>query len=225
MDKSELDVAALESVSYAKNYNNYVFNLIFGRINGERVVDFGAGYGNFSLFLKSKKKDVVAVEVNEKAIQKLEESHIPNCKNLEQLKVKYNTIVSLNVLEHIDDDLKVLTEMSKHLDTDGKIILYLPSSQIIWSELDELVNHKRRYSRKLIKKLAVGANLEINKIISVDFVGWAVILLSKLLPMKLDFSKNKIVFYDRFIFKYFKYLDFIFKNVIGKNLLIVLSKK
>ena len=56
MDKSELDVAALESVSFAKNYNNYVFNLIFGRINGERVVDFGAGYGNFSLFLKSKKK-------------------------------------------------------------------------------------------------------------------------------------------------------------------------
>ena len=115
--------------------------------------------------------------------------------------------------------------MSKYLDTDGKIILYLPSSQIIWSELDELVNHKRRYSRKLIKKLAVGANLEINQIISVDFVGWAVILLSKLLPIKMDFSKNKIVFYDKFIFKYFKYLDLIFKNVIGKNLLIVLSKK
>ena len=225
MDKSELDVAALETVSFAKNYNNYVFNLILSRINGERIADFGAGYGNFCLFLKSKKKDVVAVEVNEKAIQKLEESHIPNYKNLEELKVKYHTIVSLNVLEHIDDDLKVLTEMSKYLDTDGKIILYLPSSQIIWSELDELVNHKRRYSRKLIKKLAVGANLEINQIISVDFVGWAVILLSKLLPIKMDFSKNKIVFYDKFIFKYFKYLDLIFKNVIGKNLLIVLSKK
>ena len=225
MDKSELDVAALETVSFAKNYNNYVFNLILARINGERIADFGAGYGNFCLFLKSKKKDVVAVEVNEKAIQKLEESHIPNYKNLEELKVKYHTIGSLNVLEHIDDDLKVLTEMSKYLDTDGKIILYLPSSQIIWSELDELVNHKRRYSRKLIKKLAVGANLEINQIISVDFVGWAVILLSKLLPIKMDFSKNKIVFYDKFIFKYFKYLDLIFKNVIGKNLLIVLSKK
>ena len=225
MDKSELDVAALETVSFAKNYNNYVFNLILARINGERIADFGAGYGNFCLFLKSKKTDVVAVAVNEKAIQKLEESHIPNYKNLEELKVKYHTIVSLNVLEHIDDDLKVLTEMSKYLDTDGKIILYLPSSQIIWSELDELVNHKRRYSRKLIKKLAVGANLEINQIISVDFVGWAVILLSKLLPIKMDFSKNKIVFYDMFIFKYFKYLDLIFKNVIGKNLLIVLSKK
>jgi len=225
MDKSELDVAALESVSFAKNYNNYVFNLISGRINGERVVDFGAGYGNFSFFLKSKKKDVIAIEVNEKAIQKLEEKSIPNYKNLEQLKVKYNTVVSLNVLEHIDDDLKVLKEMSKCLDTDGKIILYLPSSQIIWSELDELVNHKRRYSRKLIKKLAANANLQINQIISVDFIGWAVILLSKLLPIKMDFSKNKIVFYDKFIFKYFKYLDLIFKNVIGKNLLIILSKK
>ena len=56
MDKSELDVAALETVSFAKNYNNYVFNLILERINGERIADFGAGYGNFCLFLKSKKK-------------------------------------------------------------------------------------------------------------------------------------------------------------------------
>ena len=56
MDKSELDVAALETVSFAKNYNNYVFNLILARINGERIADFGAGYGNFCLFLKSKKK-------------------------------------------------------------------------------------------------------------------------------------------------------------------------
>ncbi len=225
MDKNKLDVAALESVIFAENYNNYIFNLILGNIHGQRVIDYGAGYGNFCVYLKSKNKDVVAIEVNKEAIQKLEESNITNYKNLEQLKIKYNTAVSLNVLEHIDDDLSVLKELSSYVESDGKIILYLPASQIIWSELDELVNHKRRYSRKSIEKLAMNSDLKINKIISVDFIGWVVVLFSKLLHIKLDFSKNKIVFYDKFIFKYFKHLDVIFKWVIGKNLLIVLSKK
>tara|TARA_B110000008_G_scaffold252327_1_gene266825 strand:+ start:791 stop:1468 length:678 start_codon:yes stop_codon:yes gene_type:complete len=225
MNKSELDVAALESVSFAKNYNNYVFNLILGSIKGKRIIDFGAGYGNFSVFLQSNDKEVVAIEVNKEAIHKLNELNIPNYKNLDELKEKYNTVVSLNVLEHIDDDLSVLKELIDYIENSGKIILYLPASEIIWSELDELVNHKRRYSRKLIKNLAMNSELKIDQIISVDFIGWMVVFLSKALRIKLDFSKNKIIFYDKFIFKNFKYLDLVFKRIIGKNLLIVLSKK
>ena len=221
----ELDIAALESVSFAKNYNSYVYGLILQNIKSHEIMDFGAGYGSFSGYLKDIGKKVVTVEVNEHAIKKLNQLNLVNFKNLKDLPEKYGTIVSLNVLEHIDDDLGTLKELLNYLKSDGRIILYLPSSKLIWSELDELVNHKRRYSRKLIKELSRNSDLKIDKIFSVDFVGWLTVLVSKVLRINLDFNKNRIIFYDRFIFKNLKFLDLLFKKIIGKNLLIVLSKK
>ena len=223
-NNNKLDIAALESVSFANNYNNYIFELILEYVEGSNVLDFGAGYGQFTQFIQQKNKNVVAIEVNEKAISKLDELQIPNYKSLDTLPKKFETVVSLNVLEHIDDDLSVLKELVSHLENEGRIILYLPASMLVWSELDELVNHKRRYSRKLINNLAIGAELKIDKIFFVDFIGWAVIAISRILRVNLDFSKKRIIFYDRFIFKNFKFLDVFFNKIIGKNLLIILSK-
>ncbi len=223
-NNNKLDIAALESVSFANNYNNYIFELILEYVEGSNVLDFGAGYGQFTQFIQQKNKNVVAIEVNEKAISKLDELQIPNYKSLDTLTKKFETVVSLNVLEHIDDDLSVLKELVSHLENEGRIILYLPASKLVWSELDELVNHKRRYSRKLINNLAIGAELKIDKMFFVDFIGWAVIAITKIFRVNLDFSKKRIIFYDRFIFKNFKFLDVFFNKIIGKNLLIILSK-
>ena len=59
----------------------------------------------------------------------------------------------------------------------------------------------------------------------VDFVGWFVLLLSKILNLNLDFDKKKIIIYDKFIFLIFKFLDIFMKNIIGKNVLVVCEKK
>ena len=67
------DIAALESVAYAKNYNKYIFKLISRHIQGSEVLDFGAGYGNFCSYLKNKNKNVTAIEINEEAIERLNE--------------------------------------------------------------------------------------------------------------------------------------------------------
>ena len=221
---SQSDIAALESVAYAENYNNYIFNLISRYITGIEVLDFGAGYGNYCLYLKKQGKEVIAIEINEEAINKLDKLEIKNFTKLGDLNKKFKNIVSLNVLEHLDDDHKVFNELIEYLEPEGKIILYLPASMIAWTKLDELVNHKRRYSKKLIKDLVNSKNLNIDHIQWVDFVGWATLLLSKILRLNLEFNKTRIVFYDNFIFRPFKHLDILFKYIIGKNILIVISK-
>ena len=126
--------------------------------------------------------------------------------------------------EHLDDDDSYIKKFYDFLPHNGKLVLYLPSSQIIWSNLDDLVNHKRRYSKKGLEKLLVSNNFKIQKIHFVDFIGWSVLLLSKLLNLRLDFDQKKIIFYDKFIFKSFKFFDILFKNLIGKNLFVVASK-
>lgn len=218
------DIAALESVAYAKNYNKYIFKLISRHIQGSEVLDFGAGYGNFCSYLKNKNKNVTAIEINEEAIERLNELSIVNYKKIEKTGKKFHNIVSLNVLEHLDHDKKVFQELVESLELGGKIILYLPASMVIWTKLDEIVQHRRRYSKKLIYDLVKIDEVEIEYIQWVDFVGWVTLLLSKILRLNLEFNKNRIIFYDRFLFKPLKYLDVLFKYIIGKNILVVLSK-
>ena len=58
----------------------------------------------------------------------------------------------------------------------------------------------------------------------VDFIGWVTLIISKLFRISLDFDDKKIIFYDRFVFPLFKYLDIIFKHITGKNILVVARK-
>jgi len=76
------DTNALESMDFAKNYNNYILKKILGNLNEGKIVDFGAGYGTFSEMLISLKKDVTAVEVDEEAIKILDKKGIKNTENL-----------------------------------------------------------------------------------------------------------------------------------------------
>lgn len=74
------DIAALESVRFASNYNNYIYKLISKHIQGDEVLDFGAGYGDFCSYLKNNNKNVTAIEVNPEAIDRLNELSITNYK-------------------------------------------------------------------------------------------------------------------------------------------------
>ena len=59
----------------------------------------------------------------------------------------------------------------------------------------------------------------------VDFVGAIVILLAKYLKINLKYKKNTVIFYDKTVFKIFKYLDYLFKKIYGKNILVVARAK
>ena len=102
--------------------------------------------------------------------------------------------------------------------------MYLPASSLVWTKLDDLVIHKRRYSKSEVKKLLTSNKFKVEKIIYVDFIGWVVLLLSKIFRLRLDFDGKKIKIYDSYIFKSIKFLDFFTKNIIGKNLFIVSTK-
>jgi len=222
---NDKDVAALESVSVAKNYNKYVFELFLPNIDeSEHILDFGAGYGLMCDAIKKFGLKISSLEINPKAIKELEAREIKNYLDFNNINEKIDCIISLNVLEHLDNDDSYIKKFYDFLPHNGKLVLYLPSSQIIWSNLDDLVNHKRRYSKKGLEKLLVSNNFKIQRIHFVDFIGWSVLLLSKLLNLRLDFDQKKIIFYDRFIFKSFKFFDILFKNLIGKNLFVVATK-
>ena len=130
--------------------------------------------------------DVISVEINDEAIKKLNKEYkkLQVCKEINE---KIDCVISLNVLEHIDDDFETLLMLNNAMPNGGKLILYLPASNIVWSNLDEMVNHKRRYSKKNLQYILSKSDFEIESIFYADFIGWLVFAYCK------DF-KNKFRF-------------------------------
>ncbi|OUU48124.1 MAG: hypothetical protein CBC28_04945 [Flavobacteriaceae bacterium TMED68] len=223
-NSNEKDILALETIAELKNYNSYTFNLISQKISGKSILDFGSGYGVFCQYMVKKGYKVNGFEINNIAYLESKERGINTYSKLNQIDKKFDTITSSNVLEHIEDDIIAINQMRSLLVEKGTLILYLPASQAVWTKMDDDVNHFRRYSKKDLHSKLESANFEILESRYVDFIGWFTLIIFKIFKIKPKFNKKLIIFYDKFFFKFLKYLDIAFKNIIGKNILVVARK-
>ena len=221
---SEKDILALETIAELKNYNGYTFNLIYQNISGKNILDFGSGYGVFCQYMAKKGYQVDGYEINKDAFLESKKRGVNTYSELNNINKKFDTITSSNVLEHIEDDVNAINEMRSLLVDEGILILYLPASEIVWTKMDDDVNHHRRYSKKDLHSKLKSANFEILESRYVDFIGWFTLIIFKILKIQPKFNKKLIIFYDKFFFKFLKYLDIVFKNLIGKNILVVAKK-
>ena len=220
----------LLTLEYMKNYNqSIVIDAIRCHLNAKRIVDFGAGIGTLSKIFRNKfNKDPICIEVDETNINYLKKRNFTFLNNIENLKESVDLVFSSNVLEHIKDDYAILTLIRKKLKNNGKIFLYLPAKMILWSKLDEVVGHYRRYEISKLRKLLKKAGFKIIKINYSDSLGFFITLIWRFLnkvnknPLP---SKRSLIFYDRFIFPFSRIIDsFGFKYLIGKNIVLVAKK-
>ncbi len=222
-ETNDKDIVALEIMSEAENYTSYIYSLLLKNIYKKNVLDFGSGYGDFCNFLNDKNFNVSGFEPNELAFKKSLNYGFEVFNNYEKIIKKYNTITSINVLEHIEDDNAALQQIKSLMNNDSRLILYLPASMKIWSQMDVDANHFRRYTKKDISEKLVNSGFIVESIEFVDFVGWLVLIIFKFFKIKPQFNKKLIIFYDKYIFRYLKILDYFFKKLLGKNILIVAS--
>jgi SAM-dependent methyltransferase len=64
-----------------------------------------------------------------------------------------SVVTLLDVLEHLDDDAGALREMARLTKPGGLIVITVPALQILWSDWDEVLHHRRRYSRRQLLEL------------------------------------------------------------------------
>ena len=189
------------------------------------VLDFGCGYGTLISYVKKKyNKEILGYDINENARAVLKEKNIKYINSLNEINEGFDTIISSNVLEHLENDQKTLDQLNSLLKNEGLLVLYLPCSMKIWSNLDSLVGHHRRYTKKELNKKLVNSNFQILSTEYVDSIGWVILFLSKIFGISLKYDTKKLIFYDRYVFRYFKLLDIFFKNFFGKNILVLAKR-
>jgi len=218
------------------NYNKWIFENISPYI-GNKVLDVGAGVGNFLPYLLNKEL-VVAIDVLDIFIGNLRQSwgwqknvHIFKCDiqddDVIQISSKYNidTVICNNVLEHVRDDLKALNNIHKVLDGRGNLILVIPAFQFLFSKWDKSVGHFRRYDFRDIKKKLTITSFSIQKSFYMNMIGllgW--FLNGKILrntPTKSCLVKRQAVFFDRYIVKPLRKIESICRPLFGQSLIII----
>ena len=189
----------LYTMKLMKNNNKWVFEQIKPYL-GNNILEIGSGIGNISRFLTLLNKNLVLTDIKESYLEYLRHRFIGNPKvkivsyNIQSadfsdiLPPKIDTVVCINVLEHIRDDAKALENIYHILDKNGRLILIVPAIKKLYSLFDDKVGHFRRYGKgELVSKLEC-KNFEIEKVYYHNFIaaiGWFVntrILRRKHLP-------------------------------------------
>mgnify|MGYP000745252879 CR=1 FL=1 len=217
----------LEVMKEAKNYNQYLIELIKQHTNKKSLIlDFGAGIGTFAQNIKVENYNVMCIEPDINQLEVIKRLNIKAYQNLDDVDDNsLDFIYSFNVLEHIEDDLLTVKKLKNKLKDGGRMLIYVPAFQVLFSSMDKKVGHFRRYNFKMVENLAQKTNFNIEKLQYVDSLGFFITLLYKFIGNKDgDIDKRSIMFYDKIIFPISQKLDMILNKYIGKNIYVILKK-
>lgn len=222
-----------QRMSRAKNYFAWQSRLVLPEL-GQRVVEIGCGIGNFTNSLLTR-ESVVAIDIEEGCIGHLRQRY-PNQPNLhafvreagaalDDLKAfRPDSVVCLNVLEHIGDHNAALQNMASILPENGVIVLIVPAFDALRGPIDRNLGHHRRYSRRSIARMAARANLRVRKMHYINlpgFFGWW--FNARILRRQAQ-SAAQIEIFDRFVVPVISRLEAVVHPPFGQSLFCVLER-
>ncbi|HRY30058.1 MAG TPA: glycosyltransferase [Elusimicrobiota bacterium] len=216
----------------AGKYNDWLFKQCEPYL-GNRVLEMGSGIGNITNFLLD--KDLVfATDISDSHVKELEREfgHFPNVRVVQLdmsdpatkvgIKDKIDTIISMNVLEHIENDGQALKNCHELLPKGGKLVLLVPAHQSLYCNMDRNIEHKRRYDLKPLQKQLedVGFKIQMGHHLNVlGAIGWFVngrLLRRQIVPSR------QLRLFDFFV-RFLAY-EKRFKPSFGLSILIVAEK-
>ena len=137
-------------------YNRWMFERL-RRWIGRSVLEIGSGIGNLSAFLVDRER-LVLTDTREEYLSRLRQRFAdrPNV-SVARLYLpdddravagqRFDTVICLNVLEHVDDDLSALHAIRRLLGPGGRLVLLVPALQALYGTIDRALGHHRRYNR------------------------------------------------------------------------------
>ena len=224
-----IGVSTLESMSQAGFYNKWTFNKFSKYLRGE-ILEVGCGTGNFTHTL-SRYGKVTAIDIDQVLIETLEKDNNPNINagygNIEKReyffsKKTFDTIICLNVLEHIENDGIALENMYKLLKKGGYLILLVPIHDFLYGEIDKSIGHYRRYKPKELLKKMSDINYSIGSFQKLNFLGAIGWFISGRILRNKKITEGKIKLFN--LLSPFLFLEDLVEPPIGTSLLVVAKR-
>ena len=199
---------------------------------GTRIAEIGSGTGNFTQILLNNCNKIYALEPCIKTHNN--SMHLGHKKvifindNFENRKNDFqnffDSVIFINVLEHIQNDEFALKSAHQILSPEGKLVIFVPALSWLFSSFDSSIGHFRRYHKKNLVSLVSESGFKIERCHYFDSLGilpWFIVM--KMLGGNL--SPKSVKMYDSFIVPWLKLIERFFTPPIGKNLLLVALKR
>ena len=171
----------LARLSRASNFNTWMADTIRSYC-GSRILEIGSGVGNLTRKLIPRAK-YVASDINPLYIQTLEAlssdrpymgasyCDVTQIASFPRHDEAYDTVICLNVIEHVEDDRVALANIKSVLAPGGTAIVLVPQGQWNFGTLDEVLGHQRRYSKESLRELVEECGFAIKEMIEFNRVG------------------------------------------------------
>ncbi len=221
----------LEVLSQLPNYYGWTVDIFRPFIHGKGI-EVGAGSGTVSALLRSHLESLVLVEPSPNLAEILSRRFEtePKVTVINRTFEAYSrtlqdrsqdTVVLVNVLEHIEDDVLAVKEFFRILKPGGHLLLFVPAMQFLYSRLDRMLGHYRRYHLEGIRRLVEGAGFEIILAHYFDLLGVLSWWLINTVGRRTEFNAVMIGLYDRYAVPVTRSIEKLFHPPLGKNIVLV----
>jgi SAM-dependent methyltransferase len=218
----------LELFSQATNWKRRVSKQVLRFVKGE-VAEIGPGPGNFTPYLFN--ADVRSwTYVEPDATYAAALNNLPVTTEIIKGTIndlpdypRFDTIIYLDVLEHIQDDRREIRMIMDRLKPGGIVIVLCPAFNFLYSPFDREIGHHRRYTRRMLGHL-FGPPWQIMESRYLDSAGFLASLSNRLLLKQKHPRIGQILFWDRVLVKISGVLDLFFSGIFGRSVLVIAKK-
>ncbi len=217
----------LEIFQAAVNWKRYLASRIRSFVNGD-VVEVGAGLGaNVNYFYRNDLTSWVSLEPDRRLCEEFRgrqsEGTIPAVCDLVNGTFNalspdrfFDTILYIDVLEHIENDKAEFDHAFRRLNAGGHLVILCPAHRFLFSPFDKAIGHFRRYNIRMYKQLSDHKPLKIEYL---DSVGMCASIANKVLLRQRYPNENQIAFWDRLLVPLSSLLDTLSFRLVGKSIL------
>jgi SAM-dependent methyltransferase len=230
---AEYTVRDQERMRFATNYFDWQARMVLPFV-GRRVIEIGCGLGNFTRYMLDREL-VIGIDI-ESACADQWARGFPKHNNLMGTAMdvtdpafldlgsqRPDTVVCLNVLEHVEDDVTALKHMYQVLPRGGRALLIVPAYESLYGPIDHNLGHYRRYSKGPFAELAqsIGFRSRMKYMNMVGALGWWVN--AKVLK-KTEQSEDQIKVFDSLIVPVLSRVEGAIPPPFGQSIFAVLEK-
>jgi protein-L-isoaspartate O-methyltransferase len=222
----------LELFAHAKNWKDYWSSVIRPYL-GSNVLEVGAGIGSITKLLARSGICWTCLEPDPQQANRIRtwceqesiNSVIVITGTLRMIPAdrSYDTIIYIDVLEHIEDDRSEILKAYRHLSETGNLIILVPAHQCLYTAFDRSIGHFRRYNRPQLESLK--PEEAVKKFSGyLDSFGLLASLFNRLLLRSSMPTKTQISLWDRRLVPLSRTLDRLLRYRLGKSLVVVWSR-
>ena len=223
----------LDALAEAKNYYRWV-NRQFAPFIGKRVIEVGAGIGTFaqSLLDHVPVSELVLVEPSDNLFPILQrrfaqESHVQIIHGYfrpSAIMATADSIVLVNVLEHIAEDQAFLDDAHAALTPGGTLLLLVPALPQIYGSLDQAFGHYRRYTKTVLANKLQVAGFGIIRLAYVNLLGIAGWFLTGRVLRRTTLRPRYVRWYDQWVIPWLSKLEERWQPPCGQSLIVIARK-